>query len=92
MLDHLTYVQIEKFYAGVLNSEETISAEAHLADCSSCRVLFHEIFQRIRDRALCSRSLSQTNLNESQFPSCPTQDRTITIDRICKQLETEIEK
>jgi anti-sigma factor ChrR (cupin superfamily) len=58
MLDHLTSVQIEKFYAGALDSEEMVSAAEHLAVCSSCRAIFHEIFQRIRECALFSCSLS----------------------------------
>ncbi len=92
MHDHLTYVQMEKFYAGILNSEETISSEEHLAHCSSCRMLFSEISKKLRDRDLSSRSLSQENCNESQSRSCPTQHGAITIARIGTQLETEIEK
>jgi anti-sigma factor ChrR (cupin superfamily) len=58
MFDHLTSVQIEKFYAGALDSEEMVIAAEHLAVCSSCRAIFHEIFQRIRECASFSYSLS----------------------------------
>ena len=82
MTDHFTKKQIEAFCASALEVSEMAPIAEHLALCSDCRRIFHEIYREEREQKSFSISLEA----EDWF-----RDEHLDYDRLVALVETRLD-
>ena len=83
MTDHFTKKQIEAFCASVLEVSEMAPIAEHIALCSDCRQIFHEIYREEREHKSFSISLEA----EDWF-----RDEHLDYDRLVALVENKLDK